>query len=629
MSSGNLAHLHDYSSQSSQAAANAPPRLLIIDDVEDNRTALARRFERCGFNITEADCGRAALKLVDEQEFDLVLLDMMTPDIESTEVLRIIRTKHNSASLPVIMVTGRVMSEEIVQALQCGADDYIAKPVDFAVALARVNTQVARRKAERDMLKAAEALLKSKEILEERVRERTRDLVRINEQLKDEIVQRERSETETKYLAHHDALTGLANRILFRKSIEAVVDASHERVAGLAVLFIDLDGFKSVNDALGHSIGDALLCIIAERLKALMPPHGMIARLGGDEFAVMLSNAPSVEDAIRLARDIVQKVSEVVSIDGNEITVGASIGIALRDKADLDIDELLRNADLAMYRAKSDGRGTWRVYNASMYEAAQARRQLELDMRRALSVGDFRIYFQPIVNLKEMRVTSFEALLRWDHATRGIMAPDDFIPVAEETGLIVPLGEWMIREACRHAMTWPEDINVAVNLSRIEFSRGNIVASIMNGLAATGLNPNRLEIEITESTLLERTESTIETLSQLRALGLCISMDDFGTGYSSLNYLRDFRFDKIKIDRSFVKDIPGDEESRAIVQAITLLSAQFGVKTTAEGIETIEQLRYVSGEGCTEVQGRLFSMPVPASEIPGLLAQLSASDTME
>jgi len=629
MSSGNLAHLHDYSSQSSQAAANAPPRLLIVDDVEDNRTALARRFERCGFNITEADCGRAALKLVDEQEFDLVLLDMMTPDIESTEVLRIIRTKHNSASLPVIMVTARVMSEEIVQALQCGADDYIAKPVDFAVALARVNTQVARRKAERDMLKAAEALLKSREILEERVRERTRDLVRINEQLKDEIVQRERSETETKYLAHHDALTGLANRILFRKSIEAVVDASHERVAGLAVLFIDLDGFKSVNDALGHSIGDALLCIIAERLKALMPPHGMIARLGGDEFAVMLSNSPSVEDAIRLARDIVQKVSEVVSIDGNDITVGASIGIALRDRADLDIDELLRNADLAMYRAKSDGRGTWRVYNASMYEAAQARRQLELDMRRALSVGDFRVYFQPIVNLEEMRVTSFEALLRWDHATRGIVAPDDFIPVAEETGLIVPLGEWMIREACRHAMTWPDDINVAVNLSRIEFSRGSIVTSIMNGLAATGLNPNRLEIEITESTLLERTESTIETLSQLRALGLRISMDDFGTGYSSLNYLRDFRFDKIKIDRSFVKDIPGDEESRAIVQAITLLSAQFGVKTTAEGIETIEQLRYVSGEGCTEVQGRLFSMPVPASEIPGLLAQLSASDTME
>jgi EAL domain-containing protein (putative c-di-GMP-specific phosphodiesterase class I) len=209
------------------------------------------------------------------------------------------------------------------------------------------------------------------------------------------------------------------------------------------------------------------------------------------------------------------------------------------------------------------------------------------------------------------------------------VAPDDFIPVAEETGLIVPLGEWMIREACRHAMTWPDDINVAVNLSRIEFSRGSIVTSIMNGLAATGLNPNRLEIEITESTLLERTESTIETLSQLRALGLRISMDDFGTGYSSLNYLRDFRFDKIKIDRSFVKDIPGDEESRAIVQAITLLSAQFGVKTTAEGIETIEQLRYVSGEGCTEVQGRLFSMPVPASEIPGLLAQLSAPDTME
>lgn len=624
MSAGNLAHLFDLHGQRPGVETETQPRLLIVDDVEDNRTVLARRFERRGFHITEADCGQAALKLVDEQEFDLVLLDIMMPDIEGTEVLRTIRTKHNSASLPVIMVTARAMSDDVVQALQYGADDYITKPVDFAVALARVNTQIARRRAEQQVLKAAEALYKSKEVLEERVRERTRDLVRINEQLKDEIVQRERSEAETKYLAHHDALTGLANRVLFRKALKDAVESMPPETGSLAVLFIDLDGFKGVNDTLGHSVGDALLCTIAERLKGLLPPNGLICRLGGDEFAVMLPSPTNTEQASEVAAIIVEKISEVAAIGSNEITVGASIGIALCQDTRADIDELLRNADLAMYRAKSDGRGTWRLYNAGMDEAAQARRQLELDMRRALSVGDFRVYFQPIVNLKEMRVTSFEALLRWDHATRGIVSPGEFIPLAEETALIVPLGEWTIREACRHAMSWPENINVAVNLSPVQFTRGNIVSAVVSALATTGLDPSRLELEITESTLLERTDSTIDTLRQLRSLGLRISMDDFGTGYSSLNYLRSFPFDKIKIDRSFVKDIPEDEESRAIVQAITTLSSQFGLVTTAEGVETIDQLRYVSSEGCTEVQGRLFSMPVPASEIPGLLSTLSA-----
>ena len=624
MSAGNLAHLFDIHGQSPDVVAEVPPRLLIVDDVEDNRTVLARRFERRGFHITEADCGQAALRLVEEQEFDLVLLDIMMPDIEGTEVLRTIRTKHNSASLPVIMVTARAMSDDVVQALQIGADDYITKPVDFAVALARVNTQIARRRAEQQVLKAAEALYKSKEVLEERVRERTRDLVRINEQLKDEIIQRERSEAETKYLAHHDALTGLANRVLFRKALKEAVDALPNAGGVLSVLFIDLDGFKGVNDTLGHSIGDALLCNIADRLKTMLANQGMISRLGGDEFAVLLPHPTPIEDASAIAGQLVQKIAEVVSIGGNEITVGASIGIAACEQRNVDLDELLRNADLAMYRAKSDGRGTWRVYNASMDEAAQARRQLELDMRRALSVGDFRVYFQPIVNLQQMRVTSFEALLRWDHAARGIVSPGEFIPLAEETGLIVPLGEWTIREACRHAMSWPDNISVAVNLSPVQFTRGNIVGAIVSALATTGLDPSRLEIEITESTLLERTDATMETLKQLRSLGLRISMDDFGTGYSSLNYLRSFPFDKIKIDRSFVKDVQNDEESRAIVQAITTLSTQFGLVTTAEGVETIEQLRYVSREGCTEVQGRLFSMPVPASEIPNLLRQLSA-----
>ncbi len=604
------------------AAAEPAPHLLVVDDIADNRTLLTRRFERQGFRVTEADGGLAALRLIEEQTFDLVLLDIMMPDIEGTVVLSEIRSKRSSSTLPVIMVTARAMSDDVVKSLQLGADDYITKPVDFPIALARVKTQLARRKAEQIVRNVAQELSLSKQRLEEKVIERTRDLVRINEQLKEEISHREKTEAEIRYRAHHDALTGLGNRVLFREKVDAAVRELPQEGESCAVLCIDLDGFKTVNDTLGHWVGDELLKEIGARLQSVAPPHATVARLGGDEFAILLPAPATPVDTASLAREVIESAARINTIQGRDVSVGASVGIAYGDRV-TEFDELMRRADLALYRSKSDGRGTWRVFDAEMDAVAQARRQLELDLRRALNVGDFELYFQPIVNLKSMRVTCFEALIRWNHATRGVVSPGEFISVAEETGLIVPLGEWAMREACRQAMRWPSEIRVAVNLSPVQLSRGNVVAAIVSALASSGLQADRFEIEITESALLEKTEQTLQTLNQLRSLGVRISMDDFGTGYSSLNYLRSFPFDKIKIDKSFVKDVQFDDDSRAIVAAISELGDRFGLRTTAEGVETTQQLSYVIDRGCSEVQGRLFSMPVPAAEIPALIESIA------
>lgn len=606
--------------------AQAAPHLLIVDDVDDNRAILARRFMRRGFQISEANCGLRALEMIAETDFDLVLLDVMMPDIDGVEVLREIRTSRSSAVLPVIMVTARSQSDDIVQALDCGADDYITKPVDFAVALARVNTQVARRQAELKVVMAAKALQTNNEQLELRVEERTSQLVKLNDSLRKEISQREKSEEQTRYLAHHDALTGLANRVLFREVLEREISnvLSSENV--LSVLFVDLDGFKSVNDTLGHSVGDSLLKIIAIRLRNLLSDGDQIARLGGDEFAILQVGQPQPHSSTILASSIIATVSEVCQLADHEVTVGASVGIAICDNARTDLADLLRNADLAMYRAKSEGRGTYRLFDPEMDQKAQARRQLELDIRRAITVGDFRAHFQPIVDLGSRRIVSFEALMRWTHPTRGYISPAEFIPVAEETGMIVQLGDWMIREACKEAAKWPGEVRVAVNLSPIQFVRGNIVSSVVSALATSGLAASRLELEITESVILEKTDRNVGILNQLRSLGVRISMDDFGTGYSSLSYLRSFRFDKIKIDQSFIREMNNGAESRAIVGAIASLGTCFGMSTTAEGVETREQLDLVVSEGCSEVQGRYFSMPVPPSDVLRLLTELGQHD---
>ncbi|HEV7873085.1 MAG TPA: EAL domain-containing protein [Enterovirga sp.] len=598
---------------------------MIVDDIADNRDILARRFQRRGFEITQATGGYHALELIEQQDFDLVLLDVMMPDLEGTEVLKRVRERHSAVSLPIIMVTAKSQSEDVVSALELGANDYVTKPVDFAVALARANAQIGRKRAEEAAACATEALRVANEDLERRVFERTAELVAANSSLKDEVAQRLKSEAEIQYLAHHDALTGLANRVLFRKELERAL-ATRARNAGLelAVLFLDLDGFKGVNDTLGHSIGDGLLKAITNRLQDVIGETDKIARLGGDEFAILQVGQEQPGSAANLAGRIIQAIGAPCLVDGHQVVVGGSIGITVVADGHTDPDQLLKSADLAMYRAKADGRGTYRFFEPEMDAQAQARRSLEIDLRQAMLEGAFELYYQPIVNLAAKRASGCEALLRWKHPERGFVSPAEFIPVAEETGLIVQIGDWALRQACTEAASWPDGMRVAVNLSPVQFKSGNVVASVVSALAASGLPAARLEVEVTESVLLEKTEENLSILRNLHELGVRISLDDFGTGYSSLSYLQSFRFDKIKIDRSFVRDLRTDSDNIAIVRAIAGLGTSFGVTTTAEGVETEEELRCIEQEGCTEVQGYFYSPPKPAAELPEILARIQS-----
>jgi diguanylate cyclase (GGDEF)-like protein len=436
----------------------------------------------------------------------------------------------------------------------------------------------------------------------------------------EDITERHRAEESIAHMARHDALTQLPNRVLLREKMAEGLARIESHNEAMAVFYLDLDNFKGVNDTLGHPIGDKLLGIIAARVRGVVGESDTIARLGGDEFAV-LQSASSADAAGKLARLLVGVISEPIHIDGQEINSSVSIGIALAPNDGSAADHLMKCADLALYRAKAEGRGTFRFFEPDMDARIQARRALEVDLRRALVSGEFALAYQPQINLAGNELIAMEALLRWNHAERGPVPPSEFIPLAEETGLIVPLGEWVLREACKDAAQWPSSVRVAVNLSPVQFRNRGLVTMVTQALAAARLAPNRLELEITEAVLLQDDDAIVTMLHQLRSLGVRIAMDDFGTGYSSLSYLRSFPFDKIKIDRSFIKDIERNRDSAVIIKAIAGLGQSLGIETTAEGIETAEQLELVRRAGCTEMQGYLASPPRPAAEAAALIAR--------
>lgn len=440
-----------------------------------------------------------------------------------------------------------------------------------------------------------------------------------------EIEEREKRIT---HLAFNDVLTGLANRTMFHQQVDYQLKTRVGAKDMLALFCLDLDRFKTVNDTLGHSVGDALLVEVGRRLKEVAEGC-FVARLGGDEFVVVQPLSGGRGEIDRLAMAILDAIRQPLDVGGNQILGGTSIGIAIAPDDGGDVDTLLRNADLALYRAKGEGRGIYSFFEESLNEKAQARRVIESDLRAAIEHGEFELYFQPLFDLKMNRIGSFEALIRWNHPTRGLVSPLEFIPIAEDTGMIVAIGAWVMREACRQATQWPEHVRVAVNVSSVQFHRPGLNQVILNALALSGLAPNRLEIEITESIFLEGSEATLKALHALRSLGIRIALDDFGTGYSSLSYLQSFPFDKLKIDQSFIQALLVRPGASAVIRAITDLATALGMETTAEGVEETLQLRELEMHGCSSIQGFLFSKPIRASEISALLDKPAQADSQD
>jgi diguanylate cyclase (GGDEF)-like protein len=434
----------------------------------------------------------------------------------------------------------------------------------------------------------------------------------------EDVTEGRRVQARIEHLAHYDALTNLPNRTLFQRHAEGLLLETEGRE--FAILYIDIDEFKRINDTLGHLIGDEFLKGLAERLRQSVGPEDFIARLGGDEFAILQNGVGSAEDVHALVARIYQALRTPFDCNGHQLSSDASIGIAMAPRDGSDLFDLLKNADLAMYAAKAAGRRTYRFFDPAMEQQAKHRRELEAGLRVALAEGGFELHYQPQVDLRSDRVTGCEALLRWRHPVRGMVSPADFVPVAEETGLIEEIGQWVLRTACAEAATWPAHVRIAVNVSPIQFRSETLSLKVAAALAETGLDPRRLELEITEAVLIADDDAALATLNQLRAFGIHIALDDFGTGYSSLQYLQRFPFDKIKIDRSFVKEVTRNSSSASIIRAVVSIAADRNMITTAEGVETLQQRETVQSLGCTQMQGYLFSAARPAQEIRALLA---------
>ena len=431
----------------------------------------------------------------------------------------------------------------------------------------------------------------------------------------EDITDRRRIEARISFMAHHDALTGLPNRTSLNSRLEDALMRYGSAGESVAILCLDLDRFKQVNDTLGHPAGDSLLRAVAARLQTCVREGDLVVRLGGDEFAILQTAARQPAASETLARRIVEELGRPYDIEGHRVVVGASIGIAVAALNSTRADTLLKNADIALYCAKADGRGTFRMFEATMDTQVQARRAIESDLREALGRGELELFYQPLCNVAANRVCGFEALLRWRHPARGLVSPAVFVPIAEELGLIMPIGEWVLAQACADAAQWPDGLKVAVNLSPVQFRSPDLVAAVQRALLTSGLPACRLELEITESALLQDSQTVLNMLHRMGELGLRIALDDFGTGYSSLSYLRSFPFSKLKIDQSFIKDIARRSDCEAIVRSVASLAQTLGMTTTAEGVETEEQLRRLCDAGCTEAQGYLFDEPRPVADI--------------
>jgi diguanylate cyclase (GGDEF)-like protein len=550
------------------------PSVLVVDDDAFSRAVVSKKVAKLS-DVVEAEDGLDGLSHLQTAVFDLAIVDLEMPQFNGLDLIKCVREHPTLKHIPIIVLTGNESRSAIESALTAGATSYLLKPLNWGA-----------------------------------FGEHIRHLLHLA--------------YRAGHLALHDTLTGLPNRVLLNERLEHALSRAR-RSEIVATHILDLDHFKTVNDTLGHPVGDKLLKMVADRLRAMVRESDTIARMGGDEFAIVQVGLSDASDATALAPRLIEALSEPYEIDGHQVIIGTSIGIAVGPVDGMGPDRLIRNADLALYRAKGEGRGTFRFFEPEMDAQMQARRAMEYDLRKALAAGEFELHYQPVVNLASNEITGFEALIRWRHPEKGTIPPASFIPLAEEIGLIVPVGEWAIREACNTAARWPDDISVAVNISPAQLRHPGLVQVVLDALAASGLRAGRLELEITETALLVDSEATLAMLHQLRDLGVRIANDDFGTGYSSLSQLQSFPFDKIKIDRSFVENIADSAGSLNIVRAVAALANGLGIAATAEGVENNEQLEFVRSEGCTEMQGFLLSKPLPAAEIERLFLAKRAS----
>src|SRR5690348_5575573 len=687
-----------------------PSRLLIVDDNEMNRDMLARRLARKGYVIGLADGAKDLLARVKEEGIDLLLLDIEMPDVSGLDALQSLRESFSPIELPIIMVTAKNQSDDIVKALEMGANDYLTKPIDFPVALARIGTQLSHKNAQEALRESEERYALAargandglwdwnlvtnavyfsprwKSMLgfgEDEIHDRLEEWFgRIHDadrdRVKEEIATHPKGVTAhfesehrllhkdggfrwmlSRGLAVHDAtgkalrmagsqtditerkvsdpLTGLPNRSINRRRLGRLIKHSKRRKDHLfAVLFLDLDGFKMINDSLGHLMGDQLLVGVASRLEkclrssdtvARLGETFTVARLGGDEFTILLDDIKEPMDANRAAERLMKSLAPPFVLAGKEVFTSISIGIALSNHAYEQPEDMLRDADTAMYRAKSLGKARYEVFDADMRASVMARLQLETDLRRALERNEFRNFYQPIVALESGRIVGLEALMRWQHPTRGMIAPDEFIFVAEETGLIRELGWWSLREACRQMSKWRArsqsclDLTMSVNLSAKQLLQPHLVDEMQKLLRETGLPPEALKLEITESAVMADPTAAAEMLQQIKSLGIRLAIDDFGTGYSSLSYLHRFPLDTLKIDRSFISGTGEGSDGMEIARTIMPMAKNLRLDVVAEGVETLEQVALLKRLQCKYAQGYYFSKPLAPEDVTPMLSE--------